>query len=640
MIDISVVVPTFNRKEGLAKCVRSLIKQDYPKDRFEVIIIDDGSKEKLEGLEELCRDSRNASLPAVRIFRQENQGPAAARNWGVRLAGGDIVAFIDDDCEAYPDWLARMVQDHRTHPDLVAVGGATLTAVQKASVIVGQFLSTCSIEVDIAGKSELIFFPTCNVSCKKSLFLRHVFDEKFPLPGGEDLEFFWRIFQAGCRSFWDKDIKVVHYRDPSLSSLAKQAYIYGRGNLLVKHLHPSHVLLQELKTGPGSFWAATIVNVLKIPRFCYLLGKKLTREYSIKNFWKKTAVAGCFALHKIAYLCGNVTEFFRIRSGKETFLLGEMLLPRLLILDLTHACNLRCNICDIWKTAGTQEELDTSAAKKLLREARDLGIKEIALSGGEVLLRKDVFEILDYAKKLGLKDLGVLSNGVVIRDRFERLKPYLTGRTLSLVVSLDSLSPALHNEIRNSADAWQRTREGLALLSRLKKDCPEVNFNVISIILNQNLEELRSLAEYVLSLGANSLQFQALLPNNLKMAERKKSKYWVPRERVPALGEALRQLIEFKNVHPDFIKNSADNLRLIEKYYEGNLSSADVRCASAAETVLISNQGEYATCFSVYGHAAVQSLREVLTSPKRIAANEQAQKCGWPCLLPCFCDSK
>jgi glycosyltransferase involved in cell wall biosynthesis len=640
MIDISVVVPTFNRKEGLAKCVRSLIRQDYPRDRFEIIIVDDGSKEKLEGFTGLGQDSGNAPLPAIRIFRQENQGPAAARNWGVRLAEGDIVAFIDDDCEAYPDWLTRMVKDHKAHPDLVAVGGATLTAIQKASVIVGQFLSTCSIEVEMAGKGELIFFPTCNVSCKKSLFSRHAFDEKFPLPGGEDLEFFWRIFQAGCRSFWDKNIKVIHYRDPSLSSLARQAYIYGRGNLLVKHLHPSHILLQELRTGPFSFWAATIVNVLKIPRFCYLLGKKLTREYSIKSFWKKTAVTGCFALHKVAYLCGNIAEFFRIRTGKETFLAGEMPLPRLLIMDLTHACNLRCNICDIWKTAETKKDLDTSAVKKLLREARELGIKEIALSGGEVLLRKDVFEILDYAEMLGLKDLGILSNGVVVRERFERLKPYLTNRTLSLVVSLDSLSPALHNEIRNSADAWQRTREGLTLLSNLKKDCPEINFNVISIILNQNLEELRSLAEYVLSLKANSLQFQALLPNNLKMAERKKSKYWVPREKIPVLREALRQLIEFKRAHPDFVKNSTDNLRLIEKYYEGCLSSKDVRCASAAETVLISNQGEYATCFSVYGHAATQSLKEVLAGSKRITANEQVQKCGWPCLLPCFCDSK
>lgn len=647
MIDISVIIPTYNRKDGLAKCVRSLVNQDYPKDRFEIVIVDDGSTQDpfsgwrmADGVNPLP-PSYGSILhphPSIRVFRQENKGPAAARNLGVSLAAGDIVAFTDDDCEAHLDWLERMVKAHRDHPELVAIGGRTLTANQKASVLVGQFLSTFSIEVNLANKSEVIFFPTCNVSCKKTLFSSHRFNEQFPLPGGEDLEFFWRLFREGYRFRWDKEIRVIHYRDDSLTSFARQAYIYGRGNLLAKHLHADHIHLKELKTGDLSFWASTLVNFLKMPRFCYLLTKRLTREHSVTGFKKRFAIAGCFFLHKICYLWGNIVEFFRIKAGKEKFLTPELQVPRLLLLDLTHACNLRCRICDIWKTAAVKEDIDTQSIKKLLREARDLGVKEIALSGGEVLLRKDIFEIFDHAKNLGIKELGVLSNGIIVKDLFERLKPYLLDRTVSLVISFDSLVPDLHNEIRNSEDAWQKTRESLGLLSGLKRGYPQVNFNVISIILNQNLEELPELAGFVRSLGANSLQFQVLLPNNLKMAERKKSKYWVPEERMAALKETLKKLIELKQRQPDFIKNSVENLSLIEKYYKGTVSSRDARCASASGTVLISNKGEYATCFSIYGDAKRQSLKDVLSDKKRITAREKARNCPWPCLLPCFCD--
>jgi len=634
MMDISVIIPTYNRKEGLIKCLRSLISQSYPRDKFEVIVIDDGSRYPVEDALSPLR----TQLGNLRYVAQNHKGPAAARNMGVSLSSGSIFAFIDDDCEAHPEWLALMVKAHREHADLIAIGGATLTANQKASVVVGQFLSTCSIEANLSGTSEVIFFPTCNVSCKRSLFSSQKFDEDFPLPGGEDLEFFWRLFHAGYRFGWDKEIKVVHYRDDSLASFARQAYIYGRGNLLVKYLHPDHVLLKELKTGGLSFWINTLINFLKMPRFCYLLSKKLLLEYPAKSVWRKASIVGCFALHKIFYLGGNIAEFLKIKKGKEAFVSRGEHVPRLLILDLTHACNLQCRICDIWKTAVAGEDIETASIKKVLTEARELGVKEIALSGGEVLLRKDIFDLFDHARSLGIKDLGVLSNGILIKNCFEKLKPYLLNHTVSLVVSLDSLSATLHNEIRNSSDAWQKTNESLRLLAGLKKDHPDINFNVISIILDQNLEELRALAEFVRSLGANSLQFQALLPNNLQMAERKKSKYWISGERAPALKETLKQLTEFKSSQPDFIKNSSRNLELIEKYYQGTLSSQDVQCVSAAATVLISNKGEYATCFSIYGNSQKQSLKDVLKSRKRIAAHERARKCAWPCLLPCFCD--
>ena len=193
----------------------------------------------------------------------------------------------------------------------------------------------------------------------------------------------------------------------------------------------------------------------------------------------------------------------------------------------------------------------------------------------------DIFEIFQAARQLEIKNLGVLTNGLLVETYLEKMIPYLLDNTISLVISFDSLKEDLHNRIRNSKVAWATTKKGLETLSRLKKENPHINFNVIVVILKQNLEELKEIALFVQSLGANSLQFQPLLPNNLKLAERKTSVYWISKDHWSLLDECLDELVAFKKQHPKFIVNSALNLVLIKKYYRGAISHQDVRCGSA-----------------------------------------------------------
>lgn len=633
-IDISVVVPTYNRTEGLKNCLDSLFAQDYPKDKYEIIVVDDsGNGEAKIMLDELKRTHLNLSY-----IIQYHKGPASARNVGAKTSSGEIIGFVDDDCIVSKDWLRLMVDSHTQNPGIIAVGGLTSVPTQKSSVLASQFLSNCSIETHFNRRQEVIFFPTCNVSLKRKILDRYKFNETFPLPGGEDLEFSWRLFKDGYRFIWDKDIKVIHYRDDSVVGFVKQAYIYGRGNLLVQHLHKDQPLLKELKTGKISFWATTFINTIKIPRFSYLLGRRLIRQSNIKDTHKQLSIYAYFALHKIFYLLGNIIEFIRIKKENFNSMQNIYHAPRLLILDITHSCNLHCGICDIWKTAETEKDIGIYYIKKMFFQAKDLQVKEIALSGGEPLLRKDIFDIFDYARGFRITNLGVLTNGILVKEKFARLEPYLIDNTISLVISLDSLKQDLHNRIRNFDLAWQETIEALKMLSTLKRTYPQINFNVISIILNQNLEELPDLADFVKSLGANSLQLQPLLPNNLKMAERKKSIFWVSEERLPILDVTIDELTALKKANPQVIKNSIENLSLVKKYYRGTLTYCDIKCLSAYETILVSNQGIYTTCFRPYGDIRTQNLKEILNSKKISEAQTEVKDCSWPCLLPCFCD--
>ncbi|HAB51846.1 MAG TPA: hypothetical protein DCE80_06705 [Ignavibacteriales bacterium] len=310
-IDVSVIVPTSDRKIMLERCLGSLLDQTYPKEKMEIIIVDDRADGKIA----IISDNLRSRYPNIRYFAQYNKGPAIARNLGIGSSVGEIIAFVDDDCVVDKTWIERIVEGHQGNPDIIAIGGDTIVYASKIPILVSQFLSTCSIETFIDNKKEVIFFPTCNVSFKREIFLKYKFNEQFPFPGGEDLELFWCLYKDGYRFIWDKKMKAIHYRDKSLFSFLKQAYMYGRGNLLAQHIHKDHPLLKELKADKSLFWLSMVINIVKIPRFSYILGNRLLKDMQEKGISVILSVYAHFVLHKVFYIAGNIREFFRIRNG-------------------------------------------------------------------------------------------------------------------------------------------------------------------------------------------------------------------------------------------------------------------------------------------------------------------------------------
>jgi glycosyltransferase involved in cell wall biosynthesis len=289
----------------------SLFAQSYPRNAFEIIVIDDGSIDGTKDM--LCVLAKiNSNL---RYFVQSQSGPAVARNLGIKHAQAGIVGFTDSDCVLDKDWVKGMVQAHSLDKYIAAVGGSTRVDSNNIKAQVSQFLSDGAIETQISGKCETIFFPTCNVSFKRD-YLVSGFNELFPLPAGEDLDFFWRLFKKGSRFNYQKEIKVFHDCHPDLASFLKQAYMYGRGNYLVQYMHQDHPLLKEIKTKNNFvFLSGLIINIIKIPRFSYLLGKRLIQRHNRLSFYKKFQVYVYFALHKINYLVGNTLEHFGGKSN-------------------------------------------------------------------------------------------------------------------------------------------------------------------------------------------------------------------------------------------------------------------------------------------------------------------------------------
>ena len=114
--DASVIIPTYNRKESLQETLVSLSQQRWPADRFEVIVVDDGSS---DGTEEIVK----VDFPfQLQYIRQANQGSAVARNTGAEQAQGNILVFLDDDMLVEPDYITGLIEEHQHYPRVVGMG--------------------------------------------------------------------------------------------------------------------------------------------------------------------------------------------------------------------------------------------------------------------------------------------------------------------------------------------------------------------------------------------------------------------------------------------------------------------------------------------------------------------------------------
>ena len=224
-VRFSVVIPTYNRRRMLQDCLQSVLSQQYPAPRYEVIVVDDGST---DGTREFLREQEGRGLLRA-IYQPRNRGPAAARNAGARSASGEILVFTDSDCLVPADWLARMDGLFAAHPGCAGVGGVQLPIRTRTRV--ERFLDTrARIEYQIAADPYVVTMEhfispvTNNVAYRREVFERlSGFSEAFRFPGGEDADFNWRLLESGGQLLMDPRLPVRHHDPDTVRGLWRQA---------------------------------------------------------------------------------------------------------------------------------------------------------------------------------------------------------------------------------------------------------------------------------------------------------------------------------------------------------------------------------------------------------------------------------
>ena len=119
MTKLSVVIPTYNRKDSLRRTLDGLARQTYPRADFEAVVVSDGGT---DGTAEMLAGYAPSAPYAMRVITQNNSGPSVARNRGVREARHDVIVFLDDDVEPVPEFLARHAAHHAGDEKIVVLG--------------------------------------------------------------------------------------------------------------------------------------------------------------------------------------------------------------------------------------------------------------------------------------------------------------------------------------------------------------------------------------------------------------------------------------------------------------------------------------------------------------------------------------
>jgi glycosyltransferase involved in cell wall biosynthesis len=245
---VSVVVASYNGDRTLKFCLESLAKQNYPD--YEIILVDDGSTDSTP---EIAKAN-----PNVRYFRHEkNLGLSVARNTGIDLSTGEIVAFTDADCRADEDWLRYLVSDLLSS-EFVGIGGPNLLPPEDSPVAAAVMASPGGPSHVMLTDREAEHIPGCNMAFYKwALNEIGGFDPIFK-KAGDDVDVCWRLQAASHKIGFSPAAFVWHYRRSTVSAYLRQQRGYGEGEALLAGKHP-----ENFNALGGGIWRGRIYGQSK-----------------------------------------------------------------------------------------------------------------------------------------------------------------------------------------------------------------------------------------------------------------------------------------------------------------------------------------------------------------------------------------
>ena len=241
---VTIIIPTYNRKDSVLRMLDSLKRQTYPMDRFEVIVVDDGSTDDTQSID-------NQQFPYnFRYVRQKNQGATIARNHGVTISTAEILVFIDDDITISPKTLEALAGVH-CHKTKVLVMGKLIKRNKGSSPYTSIMLASPD-HIEPTHELADLHFLECNtelLSCKRSDFLDLGMlqdpTEGYGWPNWDDVDFGYRAHLKGYRLLQSSSAIGEHW-DYSIADRTLACQRWYRASKSAVWLFKKHQPLQNL----------------------------------------------------------------------------------------------------------------------------------------------------------------------------------------------------------------------------------------------------------------------------------------------------------------------------------------------------------------------------------------------------------
>ena len=244
---MSLIIPVYNRAEEIGACLDSCLALDYPAAKLEIIVVDDGSTDATREVVQ--------GYPVKLLALERNQGQSAARNRGAAVATGEILAFLDSDCLAEPQWLQELLP-YFQDPAVALVGGYVASYYQETAL--DRYEEVCSPlnmgENPAFGltPTDDFYVPTCNVLVRKDSY-QAVGGLREDLRLGEDVDLCWRLKEQGYKLLYIPRGRVAHKHRNRFGPAFRRRFAYGSSEA---HLFGNHP--QVRKRFPGRPAALTV----------------------------------------------------------------------------------------------------------------------------------------------------------------------------------------------------------------------------------------------------------------------------------------------------------------------------------------------------------------------------------------------
>lgn len=279
-----------------------------------------------------------------------------------------------------------------------------------------------------------------------------------------------------------------------------------------------------------------------------------------------------------------------------------------------------------------EEELTFTECKDLINQIFSLKVSHLIFSGGEPLLRDDIFDLIKYARGKPIKMVDVITNGLLINKKTAEA---LAGSgTTHITVSIDGIGAV--NDVIRGKGVFRRAVNAIDLINKYRNNgIPTVGINFT--IMNCNIDQIIPMVELARGKGCNIVVFQPLLCNNVNMQERSEDELWVSERNIPKLGKIIKEVIKLKRGMRDISIHVDDRiLEMIPDYFARKPLENALKCYDGIVRIVIGSNGGVWACGGDYGNIKTKSLRNCWISPEARRMRQRVKRCSNHCLQSCI----
>ncbi|MBU0634699.1 MAG: radical SAM protein [Candidatus Omnitrophica bacterium] len=307
--------------------------------------------------------------------------------------------------------------------------------------------------------------------------------------------------------------------------------------------------------------------------------------------------------------------------------------PAFIQINVTSRCNLKCRICTTYQfPSSAQSELSTGEIRNIILQAKQMRINKIVFSGGEPLLREDIFKLFTFAKNDAQMELILTTNATLIDKAVTR--KILDAGVNTVQISLDGADAKTHDHIRGSG-AFAKTQEAINALNTFRSEGLAIGLSYT--VNSYNYHQMHALLELGQNLGVDHVLFIPFIEDNTYAhSNHSLSSFLLNREKIDDFRGVIRKIVDFKNRHAKPAIINAHNLYLYEKYFNGTLKNRHWQCFAGFHWIQINPNGDLTMCGFHYGNIRENRLKDIWYSAEAFRARGRIKQCQKLCLQPCM----